>query len=342
MSFGKNNSHNNSSGSYNGTQNFTGTDNYTGNTAYNQNGASYQATQATNPTWVSNTAQGLNNGVVGLMGRDPTSFVAGANPLQVTAANTAGNLTGSPWDFNAATDATGAVMNAAAPHTSGVSAAPFIGRYMDPALNDEVNAAMNDFDFNAGQTRAQQALQLAGSGAFGGSGAALTQSATEGQLARARAATDAGLRQQAFTQALGGAQSDAQRLQGAKDLNAQLQGQQLDRTLSGAGQLAGIASGYDANQRANSAAQDQAAAPLQQIQQLIAQAPLQYQGALTQLFSGLPLNLFQGQTQVGANTQAGTQNQAGTENQSGTQTSAGTQTGSSNGTGWGFGFNLGH
>lgn len=73
-----------------------------------------------------------------------------------------------------------------------------LGNYMSPYTNDVVNTALADYDYGAGQTRAGQALDEARSGAFGGSGAAITRALTEDNLTRGRGTLSAGLRDQAF------------------------------------------------------------------------------------------------------------------------------------------------
>lgn len=298
FSFGANKSNQNGS--------FNTTDNYTGNTNFNQ------TSTPINPGWVTGTAQNVNSGLDALTGRDPSQYVAGPNALQITAANNAGSLTGTPWNYDGATNLTAGVAGANAPHTGAVTASPYMSNYLDPYMGQVVDATAADMDHQAGLTRAQQSLDLAGSGAFGGSGAALTQSATEGELARARASTLSGLRSAGYTQALNAAEQDAQRKQGSNDLNAQLYGGQMDRTLQAAGQIASISDAYGANQRANVGTQQTSGDAMRAIQQQQAQAPLDYQAALTQLLSGEPLQLFQGQTQTGTQDESGTDNQTGT------------------------------
>jgi len=217
------------------------------------------------------------------LGNDPQSLVAPANGLQNTAAANAINLSGTPWDYDAAEELTGAVANADTPNIAGN-----INRFMSPYLNSVVNATSADLDASDGRVRAQQALNLASSGAFGGSGAALTQSATEGELARARATSLGGLRAQGFSQALGAATSQAQ-----------LQQQQQAQRLAAAGQLAGIAGEYGANQRANIATQTATGDDLRNISQAQAQAPVTSTQQIVAMLNGLPLGLFAGQQSNG-------------------------------------------
>lgn len=291
-SFGKNKQDN--SGSYTGTDNYSGTTNFT------------QA--PTNPQWVTDASQGIVGNATALAGANPTSYVAGPVPLLHTAANSAAGLTGTPWNYDGALDVTRGVANSKAPSIAGM-----IGQFENPEINSVVNSTLADFDHQAGLTRAQDDLNLAGSGAFGGSGAALTKSATEDALARARATTESTLRSNAFNTALGGATSQA-------GVN---QNQQALRLQAGS-ELANIADQYGANQRANIAAQDSAGAPLQAINQAQAQAPLDLQSWLASVFGQSLPQLFQGQT--------------GTENQSGTESQSGTQKGKVTGTSFGFGF----
>jgi hypothetical protein len=267
-------------------------------------GAFHNVTTPTVPQWAQDLTQNIAGRVGGLTQLDARGLVAGAQPLQAQAAATAGGLSGSPWNFDAAADQTRYVMGANAPHTGAVQASPYIQQYMDPYLQDVVGATDADLSAHEGHVRAQQALDLAGAGAFGGSGAALTQSMTEGELARARASTLSGLRSQGFGQALGAAQQDAQRAQGAKDLNAQLYGQQMDRALGAARQLGDLSTSYDANQRANLGAQLQAGGVLRDIDQQQLAAPVTNTQQIVAMLSGLPIQLFTGSDSSGV--QAGT------------------------------------
>lgn len=275
MSFGKSKTNSN--------QNSTGQDTTSGTTNFTQT--------PTNPDWVSTAAQGLLANGQTLAGADPTSYVAGPNSLLTQAGANATNLSGTPWAYDAAQDVNGGVANAKTPSIAGD-----ISQFMSPYTDSVVNSTLADFDHQAGLTKAQDDLNLAASGAFGGSGAALTKAATADNLARARATTEAGLRQAGFSTALGGATSQAQ-----------LQQQQEQQRLQAAAQIAQTANDYGANSRANVAAQDAAAQPLQAIDQAKATAPLDLNSWLASIFAGSQPGLFQGQT--------GTQVQNGTESQ---------------------------
>ncbi len=232
------------------------------------------------PDWASNLTQNVAGRVGGLLNYDPQSLVAPANSLQNLAGANATNLSGSPWNFDGAADLTRAVANSDTPSISGN-----IGQFMNPYLKGVVNATSADLDASDGRVRAQQALNLAGSGAFGGSGAALTQSATEGELARARATSLGALRSQGYAEALGGAASQAQ-----------LQQQQQAQRVAAAQQLGTLSSQYDANQRANVAAQTATGDNLRNVTQQQLQAPQNSTQQIVAMLNGLPISLFTGQT----------------------------------------------
>jgi len=109
---------------------------------------------------------------------------------------------------------------------SGASAAQISQDRIDALRNPYeaavVDATLADFDVNAERTRAQQAAQAAGAGAFGGSRFGVREAVTEGELARARAAQQAGLLADSYNFAAGLANEDAGRQQQANITNAQL------------------------------------------------------------------------------------------------------------------------
>jgi hypothetical protein len=98
-----------------------------------------------------------------------------------------------------------------------------LGNYMSPYTGQVVDAALSDYDYGAGQTRANQALDEARSGAFGGSGAAIGRSMTEGELARGRGSLSANLRDQGFTRGAGLSAQDAGFRNDASRFNADAQ-----------------------------------------------------------------------------------------------------------------------
>jgi hypothetical protein len=182
----------------------------------------------TNPEWVTSGLQGLGGKIMGLADQDPRSFVAGPSTLQNQVFGDAANLTTSPR-FNQAGDIFTRVAGAG-PNTydpsqgkaedwsaQGYDAERFnassllegLDKYMSPYTGQVVDTALADYDFGAGQTRAGQALEEARSGAFGGSGAAITRALTEDSLTRGRGTLSAGLRDTAFTRGAGLSATDA-------------------------------------------------------------------------------------------------------------------------------------
>lgn len=252
----------------------------------NMTGASTNTATGTAPDWLQKYLQDSAGKTMALGATDPTSFIAGADPLQTMASAGAASLSGSPWNFDAAADLTRGVANSKVGNI-----ADGIGANMSPYLKDVVDSTAADLDHSAGQVRAQQDLDLTGSGAFGGSGAALTKSATEGELSRARGTTLSGLKDQGFARAAALA---------AQDITNHLA--QGDQRLAAGGQLAGLSTAYDTNNRANIEAQAAQGDKMRQIAQSFASAPLELQNWVSQ---NLPPELLQGlfgKTEVGTET----------------------------------------
>jgi len=246
------------------------------------------------PEWGSSLAQGVAGRVSGLLNQDANSFVAPAHPLQNQAAAGAGSLNSS-GDRSWLTP----YMNADTPFASGGKAYDYVDRYMNPYLKEVVDSSAADLDFNAGTVRAQQALDLAGAGAFGGSGAALTQSMTEGELARARASTLSGLRSHGYETALGAAAGDADRATQARIANVQ-------SALQDRAQKVGFGFQADENQRANIAAQAAVGQTSHDLDQQQRQVRVKNTQDLVAMLNGLPLGLFTGEQRTGTESTEGT------------------------------------
>ena len=281
------------------------------------------ATTPTLPDWTSNLVQGAAGRVGGLTSLDPTSLVAPADGLQLQARAGAADLSGSPWNFDAAADLTRGVantswldpfMNAATPQATAGRASDHVSSYLNPYLKEVVDSSAADFDSNAGQVRARQALDLAGSGAFGGSGAALTRSMTEGELSRSRASTLSGLRSRAYETALQAAGGDADRASQSSMFNAQTTLQDRmqragfgfqagQQTLNAARGLVDVSTARDDNMRANIGAQAGRGETFRQIDTDYRQAPVTSTQQIVAALSGLPLDLFRGQQTSGMTTE---------------------------------------
>ncbi|THD80639.1 MAG: hypothetical protein E7812_07875 [Phenylobacterium sp.] len=324
----------------------------TGNvSAYNS------TTTPTAPAWASDLTQNIAGQVGNLTQLNPQSLVAAAQPLQWQAAAGATNLSGDPWNFDTAanitrqaadTSWTQPYLNASAPSASGGQASQWVGNYMDPYLQQVVGATSADLDASDGRVRAQQALDLAGSGAFGGSGAALTQSMTEGELARARATSIGQLESQGYQSAVNAAAGDADRATQAQVANAQmqlqsqqqkaqLQLQAQQQQLQAANGLVGLSTAYDANQRADIGTQQQVGDDLRNINQQQLQAPVTSTQQIVAMLSGLPIQLFTGQqqsgTQVGGSSTSGSTDSSTNSATSGTSNTVASGTTNSSGSG---------
>jgi len=237
------------------------------------------------PGWIDHTTQSIDRNIHRLGGSIPEALVAGADPLEKQAAFGASKL-GADDDWFAQ------LMGAGAPSVQSANLLDNLDAYKSPYLRDVVDSTLADFDYDAGKTRAQQDLDIAGQGAFGGSGAALTRSLTAGELARARASTSANLRDQGFMRATTLSGQDADRRQAASVANAQFALQ--DAAIKG--QL-----GLDkaASDRANIQSQADLGATMRDIDQKKISAPFDLLDWQIKAFGGLPTQLF-----VGSNEQS--------------------------------------
>lgn len=342
-------------------------------------------TTPTRPDWVDAQAMGLNAALTDLGRADPAASVAGLSDLERRASETAGGLgVGSGWGSGgtdwanwgrtgpvtgpATGPATGPILSpAGAPDLSGArlegrgevpqaaSVLDNLTAYMTPFRDQVLKAAMDDFDAEAGRRRATQDLELAGQGAFGGSGAALTRSLTEGELARGRNSALAGLLDQMFAQGASLSAGDADRRQQASTAAAQLaQARDLERArlaqeggletarlsqareletarlsqaadaarmqdalaraqLGQEGDLGRMRLGLDeaASRRADAETQARLGAQVRSVEQAKLSAPEQALARRIEMFSGLPLGLFQGSVTDSQGQRNGTETTSG-------------------------------
>lgn len=230
------------------------------------------------PQWGSDLTQRVAGRVGSFLDVDPYESVAPVHALQSQAVSRAGALGGLT-----APPQIGAVSSG-----RGESLLDNLQAYMSPYTNDVVDTALADYDFGAGQTRAEQDLALARDGAFGGSGAAITRSMTEDALTRGRATTSANLRDQAFMRGAALSSEDANRRQQSAGLNAQLAQDRQSRN-------ADLLFGYDANERSNIASLAGLGETMRGIDQQRREAPMANAQQLVAMLQGLPISLFTGQ-----------------------------------------------
>lgn len=288
-------------------------------------------TTPTNPEWVTSGTKNLSDKIQALDKIDPYSLVAGPTALQNQAVKAASGLgmDQGKWNelVNMQTPVIGQRPDISAPIVTNTTANAAslldnLKAYMSPYTNDVVKSTLAGFDQNAGMTQAQQALDLARSGAFGGSGAAITQSMTNQGLAMARAQQEAGLRDQAFNTGANLSNMDANRFQEANMANAQMEAQakalnanlayqasaknsdlayqiaaqNAANTLQGRGQTADMMLNGQANDRQNIQLQGVLGSDMRAIDQARLNAPIDVLKTQVAMNQGLPTNLFRGET----------------------------------------------
>lgn len=244
-------------------------------------------TTPTNPEWVTSGIQDMM-GKVGDIGKlDPSSLIAGINPLQQSAADRIGNI-GQQRGFLDE-------LSKGGPTVSAASLLDGLDRYKSGYENDVINASMADFDADRDKTLSQLALDMAGSGKFGGSGGALAVAETQDALGRGRASLGANLRDQGYTRAAELSNLDAQRRQAASEANAGMEASR--RSL-----LAQLGLQAEASDRANAGMAFDLGSALRDIETQQRTAPISLATTQAGLLSSLPLQLLHGQVQEGNST----------------------------------------
>lgn len=160
--------------------------------------------------------RGVSQAQTGTLG--PAALAQAANAGQASSVNL-GGYNASGYDPSLVGDL-GRFMPNGVERIAGQSLLDNLPAYMNPYLSQVVDTTAADMDTQAGRIRAQQAADMARTGAFGGSRSAILGAQTEGELARARASTLSGLRSDAFNTATGLSNLDADRRQGAGMFNA--------------------------------------------------------------------------------------------------------------------------
>jgi hypothetical protein len=275
-----------------------------GTSSNTSNVVTHSTTTPDVPTWLQDQTKAQSANIARLGSLDPSSLVAGANPLQTQAGNFAGSLTGT-GNQNALDAVKGldlGVAGNAAPTVRSQSAAAGLSKWYNPFQQNVIDTSAADFDHNAAMQHAQRTLDEAHSGAFGGSGAAIATTMGDDNSDRARASLLAGLRTTGFNDAASNSQQDAARAQSASADNANLAMQQQAQQLTAGQNIIANNNGNDANNRANLDAMFATGAGLHAIDQAKLSAPLDLQAWANSQFGTLPSNLFVGQTSDGTQT----------------------------------------
>jgi len=305
----------------------------TGTTTAQTAGASTNTTQALNPSWVTDSVQGVQGKINGLLNTDPSTLVSGPSALQNQAFGQAGNLTTSPLfgqaaDMATATAAKGPAQLGAVSRVTGASLLDGgLERYYNPYQQQVIDTTLASIDAADGRTRAQQTLDIARNQKFGGSGSAITRALTEAELQRGRSSTEAGLRSSGFDRATSLAVSDADRRQGANLFNAgaenaftsqqaQLADSAMGREAQIASLLGNLGSAQGADTRANVGLLGDMGATQRGVTQDQIAAPTELLKLVSALNSGQNYGLFSGQTSSGTTNGTSNGTTTGTGNSS--------------------------
>jgi len=282
------------------------------------NSSNYSNTSTPNvPTWLQTPAMQFASNIGKLQTADPSTYIPQQNQLQLQSQAAAQNLVNPQF-----TGAYQSINEISRPgDVTGESVLSNLSNYYNPFQSQVIDPVLQQYDFNAGQTQAQQAAKAAANGAFGSSRYGFQEAQTAQDLAMGRAQTQGGLLSQMYTQAAGMSEADAARRQQA-DLANQANAQGFNQTLlAKSQQQESLRNAIQENARANQAAQQAAGQQLwnNQVQQQA--APLQYQAGLEGLLSGLNPAMYTGQTNTGQATGTGFESgmSSGTQNETSSQ-----------------------
>lgn len=260
----------------------------------------------TTPTvapWLSNSYEGLNSLIGKYASSDPTSFVTQLNDVQKMGISGAQNLGGWQKYLSQGADlASSAGSQTSTPITAANILSMDRAAYTNPYTQDVVDTTLDDFDVDAGRTRAAQEAQAAKARAFGGSRYAVREAQTEGELSRARATTAAGLRDQAFNTASGLMQADAQRAREASQFNASLSQADLQRQLQAAQLMGSFGSASGENARADVNSQLTAGQQQYAVDNANTNALPTWLQNLSSLYGSIPIGSFTSLNQTGNQT----------------------------------------
>lgn len=249
-----------------------------------------------NPSWSTNQIQGVSSQIQGLTGTDPLNYVANWNPIQQAAADQTSQLVGNNKFTNQAFDIANLVGNYKTPQVSYTSLLDNLDAYMNPYLEDVVNASLASYDKQAGTTRAQAQADMAKADAFNSSRAGIGYSELLGNLDLGRNLQESSLRTDAFnTGAQLSAQDKAKMLE-ASMAQAEMNLAKQNQGLSIASLLAGMGANQDANERADIQSILDVGNTLYDVENARARAPLDVTSALASMTGSMPYNLFTGQT----------------------------------------------
>jgi hypothetical protein len=174
--------------------------------------------------------------------------------------------------------------------------------YSNPYDQQVIGSTLNSFDMDAGQRRAQLEAAGARNRAFGGSRFGLAEGQFDADTAMNRGALEGGLRQQGFNTANQLGMQDASAGNTMNMFNAGQQDNALNRQLSAAGLMGGLADSYGSNTRADLGTMSTLGDQQRQIEQGYAMAPLAQLEAMGQLSGMTPYDILVGRNVTGNTT----------------------------------------
>ena len=290
-----------------------------------QNTTSTATTHNEVPDWIKNPTMQVAGNIGGILAQGPGAYAPQTSGLQRQAFDTATGLKNSDY-LRQAGDTLGGVGDIrvdpiTASNAEAQSLLTNLSGYYNPFKEQITNPVLSDYDVNADRTRAAQAAAAARNRSFQGSRYGIQEAATEGELARGRAATEGGLLSDMFKTSTGLSASDAERRQQAAIANAaaanaaaqsnanlSFQSQQANQAaaLQRAQQLAALGLSEGGETRANLGVQAGLGGILTDQENAARQYPITFAGQTGQLLQGLNPELYTDRTVNSSGTMTGT------------------------------------
>lgn len=260
------------------------------------------------PDWLLDPAKRLAGGVGSVLDQGPDPFAPKITSNQTGAWDAGAGLQGADYsEPNSILRNGGGAGSIAAHNIKGESLLTGLEDYYNPFKDQITNPVLNDFDAQAGQTRAGQAAEAARNKAFQGSRYGIQEAETEGQLARGRAATEGGLLKDMFSESTrlsgedAGRRQDASRANQMAALQADMSNQQttLANERLGIDRAAGLSSNIgaaDASNLNNLKTRTDIANNEADRRDAVAQYPIEYLKQAGGLFEGMNPSQYFGTT----------------------------------------------
>lgn len=259
-----------------------------------------------NPSWVTDSATGLQTRINSLLDTDAKTLIPGASNLQTQAFERAAGVGGWAGGNAAAQEAVGGLVGATMTPQQATSRSLLdvdLGAYQNPYLESVLDTTRAGFDERKGMEEAQQRAAAARGQKFSGSRDAIRQAMFDRGVLQDWAGIESGLRKEGFDRATGLATSDLNREAQTSQFNAgqanTMTAAERDAQLRAAGLLGDLSNSQAGNERADLGLLTEMGGVEREIEREELGADVNMLRLISALNSGQPYSLFHGETRTG-------------------------------------------